>query len=593
MKTILVVDDEPKIATLARDYLEHAGFAVLTAGDGPTALTTIRQRRPDLVVLDLGLPGLDGLDVTRELRRDSTIPIVMLTARDDELDKLLGLELGADDYLTKPFSPRELVARVRAVLRRADRPADAAETIHAGDVVLDLPRMRTEVAGTAVDLTPTEFELLATLAARPGRIFTRAQLLDALHGVAFESYERAIDSHIKNLRRKLEPDPRRPRYVLTVYGVGLPVRRRPGDRLMAGDGGRRPDWQRGDWSRGGGPWGPGRRGRGPWRGFGCLFGLLFLVVAGSLVAASAFVLSQLGPVPGLIAVVARRRRPGRDRANVPGAPARPSTSWSRRRGAWRPATTAFGWAHRRGGSRSARQLVRGFDTMADRLETDERQRRTLLADVSHELRTPLTVVQGNLEAIIDGVYPADPAHLALILDETRVLGRLIDDLRTLALSEAGTLALHPEPTDPEILVTEVVRSFEPAAAAAAVTLTAAIDGDLPIVEIDPVRIREVLANLVANALRHTPSGGRVTVAGAVEDDGRWIRLEVRDTGPGIDPALLPHVFDRFVKGDDSRGSGLGLAIARQLVVAHGGEIAAESVVGEGTTIQVRLPLRGG
>jgi DNA-binding response OmpR family regulator len=220
MKTILVVDDEPKIATLARDYLEHAGFAVLTAGDGPSALTMIRQRRPDLVVLDVGLPGLDGLDVTRELRRDSTIPIVMLTARDDELDKLLGLELGADDYLTKPFSPRELVARVRAVLRRADRPPEAAETIRAGDVVLDLPRMRAEVNGTVVDLTPTEFQLLATLAGRPGRIFTRAQLLDALHGIAFETYERAIDSHIKNLRRKVEPDPRSPRYILTVYGVG-------------------------------------------------------------------------------------------------------------------------------------------------------------------------------------------------------------------------------------------------------------------------------------------------------------------------------------------------------------------------------------
>jgi DNA-binding response OmpR family regulator len=220
MKTILVVDDEPKIVTLARDYLEHAGFAVLTAGDGRDALATVRQRRPDLVVLDLGLPGLDGLDVTRELRRDSTVPIVMLTARDDEFDKLLGLELGADDYLTKPFSPRELVARVRAVLRRAERPPDAAETIHAADVVLDLPRMRTEVAGAAVDLTPTEFALLSTMAARPGRIFTRAQLLDALHGIAFDSYERAIDSHIKNLRRKIEPDPRRPRYVLTVYGVG-------------------------------------------------------------------------------------------------------------------------------------------------------------------------------------------------------------------------------------------------------------------------------------------------------------------------------------------------------------------------------------
>src|SRR6188768_1803054 len=157
MQTILVVDDEPKIATLARDYLEHAGFAVVTAADGQAALTTIRQRRPDLVVLDLGLPGLDGLDVTRQLRRDSSIPIVMLTARDDELDKLLGLELGADDYVTKPFSPRELVARVRAVLRRADRAPEAGETIQAGDVALDVPRMRAEVAGTVVDLTPTEF----------------------------------------------------------------------------------------------------------------------------------------------------------------------------------------------------------------------------------------------------------------------------------------------------------------------------------------------------------------------------------------------------------------------------------------------------
>jgi two-component system alkaline phosphatase synthesis response regulator PhoP len=222
-RTILVVDDEPRILELARDYLEHAGFDVLTAGDGPTALTAARDKAPDLVVLDLGLPGLDGLDVTRQLRQSqstSALPIVMLTARDDELDKLLGLELGADDYLTKPFSPRELVARVKAVLRRADRPVGAGDVIRVGNLELDVPRMRTEVAGTSVDLTPTEFTLLATLARQPGRIFTRSQLLDALHGIAFESYERAIDSHIKNLRRKLEPDPRQPQYVLTVYGVG-------------------------------------------------------------------------------------------------------------------------------------------------------------------------------------------------------------------------------------------------------------------------------------------------------------------------------------------------------------------------------------
>jgi two-component system, OmpR family, alkaline phosphatase synthesis response regulator PhoP len=224
MKTILVVDDEPKITALARDYLEHAGFAVISATTGRGALDAVRRQRPDLVILDLGLPELDGLDVTREIRRDSTLPIVMLTARDDELDKLLGLELGADDYLTKPFSPRELVARVRAVLRRVDRQGPTGlgdrEIIRAGELVLDPPRMRADLGDRPIDLTPTEFQLLATLAAQPGRIFTRSQLLDALHGVAFESYERAIDTHIKNIRRKLEPDPRVPRFVLTVYGVG-------------------------------------------------------------------------------------------------------------------------------------------------------------------------------------------------------------------------------------------------------------------------------------------------------------------------------------------------------------------------------------
>jgi len=224
MKTILVVDDEPRIAALARDYLEHAGFAVVTAATGRAALEAVRRQHPDLIVLDLGLPELDGLDVTREIRRDSSLPIVMLTARDDELDKLLGLELGADDYLTKPFSPRELVARVKAVLRRVDRQGPVGgggqDIIRAGELVLDPPRMRVELGERQVELTPTEFQLLATLAAQPGRIFTRSQLLDALHGVAFESYERAIDTHIKNIRRKLEPDPRVPRFVLTVYGVG-------------------------------------------------------------------------------------------------------------------------------------------------------------------------------------------------------------------------------------------------------------------------------------------------------------------------------------------------------------------------------------
>jgi len=216
----MVVDDEPKIVQLARDYLEHAGFAVVVAHDGSAALATARREKPDLVVLDLGLPELDGLDVARTLRAESNVPIVMLTGRSEESDKLVGLELGADDYVTKPFSPKELVARVRAVLRRTERPRSEAESVRVGEVALDIPRMRTTVSDRAVDLTPTEFQLVATMAREPGRVFTRAQLLDAVHGVAFESYERAIDAHVKNIRRKLEPDPARPRFLLTVYGVG-------------------------------------------------------------------------------------------------------------------------------------------------------------------------------------------------------------------------------------------------------------------------------------------------------------------------------------------------------------------------------------
>ena len=219
MATILVVDDEPKITQLVRDYLERAGFSVVTARDGREALMRARTQHPDLVVLDLGLPGLDGLDVTRQLRRDADVPIIMLTARDDETDKLVGLELGADDYVTKPFSPRELVARVRAVLRRRSSQG-SDDVIRAGELTLDIPRMRVEVAGRVVELTATEFILLAAMARQPGRVFTRSQLLDAIHGVAFESYERAIDAHVKNLRRKLELMPHEPRYVLTVYGVG-------------------------------------------------------------------------------------------------------------------------------------------------------------------------------------------------------------------------------------------------------------------------------------------------------------------------------------------------------------------------------------
>jgi two-component system alkaline phosphatase synthesis response regulator PhoP len=222
MRTILVVDDEIKIVQLVRDYLEHAGFKVRSAGDGRIALSLVQSEKPDLVILDLGLPHMDGLDFTRQLRKSSNLPIIMLTARSEESDKLVGLELGADDYITKPFSPKELVARVRVLFRRLDSlTTSPQEIVRALDLTLDISRLRVTAVDRALEeLTPTEFELLLTLARSPGRVFTRAQLLDALHGTAFESYERAIDAHIKNVRRKIEPDQTQPRYVLTVYGVG-------------------------------------------------------------------------------------------------------------------------------------------------------------------------------------------------------------------------------------------------------------------------------------------------------------------------------------------------------------------------------------
>ena len=220
MATVLVVDDELRITRLVRDYLRQAGFDVIEAADGPGALQASRQHDPDVVVLDLGLPGMDGLDVTRRLRATSTVPIIMLTARSEETDRIVGLEVGADDYLVKPFSPKELVARVRAVLRRVGMQVQAGDVLHVGPVTVDTVKHRVTLDGAQIELTPTEFDIVDTLARQPGRVFTRAQLLQAVHGVAFDSYERAIDAHIKNIRRKLEPNPRAPIYVLTVHGVG-------------------------------------------------------------------------------------------------------------------------------------------------------------------------------------------------------------------------------------------------------------------------------------------------------------------------------------------------------------------------------------
>jgi two-component system alkaline phosphatase synthesis response regulator PhoP len=220
MPTILIIEDEPELVKVLRSYLEQAGFQVLTAYRGDSGLSTWEHKRPDLVLLDLNLPGMDGLDVAREIRRKSSTPIIMLTARVEETDQLIGLELGADDYITKPFSPRVVVARVRALLRRADSAPETPQIVRALDLEIDLGGHTLTRDGLEIDLTPTEFNLLAAMAAQPGRAYTRLQLLEVSQGAAYEGYERTVDAHIKNLRSKLEHDPKNPRYIETVFGVG-------------------------------------------------------------------------------------------------------------------------------------------------------------------------------------------------------------------------------------------------------------------------------------------------------------------------------------------------------------------------------------
>lgn len=219
-KKILIVDDEKKIVTVMRGYLELAGFGVSVASDGKQALVLFRHENPNLVLLDLNLPEMDGLDVARTLRKESSVPIIMLTARVEETDRLIGLELGADDYILKPFSPREVVARVRAVLRRVEGETAATQILTAGELTLDLVRHTAMRGNQSIELTPTEFDLLAILMQNPGRAFTRMQLLDQVMGQSYDGYERTIDAHIKNLRQKICDDPQAPRYILTVFGVG-------------------------------------------------------------------------------------------------------------------------------------------------------------------------------------------------------------------------------------------------------------------------------------------------------------------------------------------------------------------------------------
>jgi two-component system OmpR family sensor kinase len=242
------------------------------------------------------------------------------------------------------------------------------------------------------------------------------------------------------------------------------------------------------------------------------------------------------------------------------------------------------------GPQEVHSLMRSFNSMAERLQADDRQRRNMLADISHELRTPITVIQGNVEGMLDGVYPADEARLKSIIEETQILSRLVDDLRTLALAESGALQLKREPTNLAGLIRDAVSGFEAQIKEKEINIKLSLD-DVDDVNLDPQRLREVLTNLLSNALRYTPRGGKVNVGLTAANPGpeRTVTISIKDSGPGIDPEILPHVFDRFYKSSDSGGMGLGLSIAKYLVEAHRGKIWAESAVGEGATISLTIP----
>lgn len=222
-REVLVVDDNEKIVEVLAAYLEQEGFAVRTAADGPSALAEVAHSVPDLALLDIMLPGIDGIELTKRFQREHGLPVILVTARSDEVDRLIGLEVGADDYISKPFSPREVVARVKAVLRRAEGARGPEGVVRIGGLEIDAERRRVSVDGEPRDLTRTEFDILATMGAHPGRVYSRLQLLEAATGDAFDGYERTIDAHVKNIRRKLGEDPRSPRYVHTVFGVGYKV----------------------------------------------------------------------------------------------------------------------------------------------------------------------------------------------------------------------------------------------------------------------------------------------------------------------------------------------------------------------------------
>ena len=683
---ILIVDDDPQILRLLQAYLGQADFSVLTASDGETAWQLIRRERPDLVVLDLMLPGRDGWDITRRVRADEQIasmPIVLLTARVDDRDKIEGFELGADDYITKPFNAPEVVARVRAVLRRARGQPTQPHILEVRGLRLDLDEHSAHLDGQRLVLTPTEFAILRTLLEEPGRAFTRGELIDRALGYQFEGLERTLDSHIKNLRKKIEVSPGPARLYRNRARGRLPLeqRKRGGmNRLWlrltlafaaitlvsVGTVALLADWQAGNefqqyvgqqqmlaqsgladdlaaYYQRVGSWdgvqtllasyvGPGMgAGHGVGNGRPAMLladadgtivydarsgqagGKLSAAEQGQALAISVanqtvgyLIVSSAGRGPAGLATAEQAFLNQLHNTFLIAAVAALglglllsvwiSRSLSAPLAQVQQAARAFAghhWEQRvpvRGADEVA-DVAQAINQMAGALQGAESERRQLLADIAHELRTPLAVMQGNLRAMLDGVYPLEVAEIATVYDQSRLISRLVDDLGQLTLAETGHLRLSLTEIEIGPVVQAAIEDWTGVAQEQSITLRQALGPHLPKVRADANRLTQVLHNLIANALRHTPPGGSVTVSAEALAGG--VRLVVADTGEGIAPEDLARVFDRFYRGDKARargrgGSGLGLAITKAFIEAMGGTVVAESQVGVGSSFTVML-----
>jgi two-component system sensor histidine kinase BaeS len=597
---VLVVEDDPLLAQLVVKYLEREDFTVEYAPDGVEAVTRARNFTPDVVILDIGLPRLDGLEVARQLRQFSDCYIVMLTARDDEVDKLVGLAVGADDYLTKPFSHRELVARVKAMLRRPhhpDGPDDNALSV--GPLRVDRAAREIHLDAQPVSLTPTEFDLLATLAANPRTVLSRRQLIDAVWGTGWGGDERMVDVHIRNLRRKLGDDAASPRFCPHGARCRLPdrhravtpamPRQRPATlrtRLVVGNlvliaTALAVTWtvatvagpplfrdhieQDQDQAL---PPGLLDRAEQAFHIANLLQVLLATAIAGALTVGLSLLITRpvSRTITAMAATSARVAHGDYTARLVPGR-----------------------------ASREVHTLAGTINTLATRIQNTEATRRRMLTDLAHEMRTPLATIDGYLEAIRDGIEPADPPTIAILRGQLQKLVRLADDINAVSAADEHRLTLAIRPTPVDEIIEDAAESLRPAYSAKGVTLRVTrAPGTL--VDADPARIGQVLINVLNNALRHTPSGGQVDIdtgTGPVTTE-----ITIRDTGEGIPPEHLPYLFERFYRAHPSghhrdQGSGVGLTISRAIVAAHAGSIAVESPeFGPGAIVRIKLPTGG-